>query len=395
MEEHRAGWHNVIGQDRARGILERAIATGRVAHAYLLHGPDGVGKRAVALAFAQALQCTGPGLDPCGACEACHKVGHMLHPDVHVLFPHPKDASTEDIAERLRLLGEQPYEELDYVRRPSLSDAGKSSNRQVTYSVDRIKEELRRAMSFKSHEGRYKMAILIDADAMHPAAANAFLKLLEEPAPQTVFLLTTARVDRLLPTILSRCQRIRLDVLEPERIERALREAHGLEPDRAAMVARMADGSFARALQLVSNPLLQEHRALVLDFFRLVYVRPTDRLVDTIENLASHGREQAKGILQLMLQWVRDLVLYRATGSDARLVNVDQREAVARFCDNVAEADLDAMAGLIEEATDLLTRNVHQLLVFTVLADGLHAAMHGRPIDGLYRPLAEPAALAV
>ena len=190
------GWTDIIGQQRVQDALRRAIETGRVAHAYLLIGPDGVGKRAVALAFAQALQCEHGLADPCGQCTACVKVARLLHPDLHLLFPCPKDASSEDVAERLRLLGENPYEELDYVRRPSLTDATKSSNKQAFYSVDRINVELKRALSFRSHEGRYKIAIIIDADALRVEAANAFLKLLEEPTPNSVFLLTTSRVDR-------------------------------------------------------------------------------------------------------------------------------------------------------------------------------------------------------
>src|SRR5690554_3711142 len=99
------GWNRVIDQERAVETLRRALASGRVAHAYLFHGPDGVGKRAAALAFAQALECQrrpAGEADPCGACPACQKVAKMLHPDVLLYFPQPNDADAEDVAARLQ-----------------------------------------------------------------------------------------------------------------------------------------------------------------------------------------------------------------------------------------------------------------------------------------------------
>ena len=136
-----------------------------------------------------------------GRCLACTKVGRLLHPDVHVLLPAPKDADTDDLRARLETLAKNPYATVDFVRRPSLDDPAKTSNKQAFYPVARINDELRRAMSYRPVEGRYKVAIMTDADLLRTEAANAFLKLLEEPAPQTVFILITSRPDRLLPTI--------------------------------------------------------------------------------------------------------------------------------------------------------------------------------------------------
>jgi DNA polymerase-3 subunit delta' len=351
-------WDDVIDQPRVTDALRRAVASGRIAHAYLFHGPDGVGKRAVALAFAQVLQCERGGDAACGQCLACTKVRRMLHPDVHVLLPYPSDADPGDVAERLARLGENPYAAVDFMRRPSLADPSKTSNKQAFYSVGRINE-----------------------------AANAFLKLLEEPSPQTVLILTSSRPDRLLPTILSRCQRLRFDPLPAERIEAALTAREAVEPGYAATVARMADGSYTRALDLVENEDLQAGRTLVLDFFRLTYSQHVDRLADAVEHLSSLGRERTKGVLDLMLRWLRDLLLYRTLGDEAPLVNVDQRETIARFCDNVPQADLEAMVRLVEEAMELVGRNVHVTLVLTVLAQALGRAMRGPYPGRLYTPL--------
>lgn len=382
-------WSNVLDQPRVVETLQRAVASRRVAHAYLFYGPDGVGKRAVALAFARTLQCEQGGDDACGACRACDKVSRLIHPDVHVLLPYPSDADPADVATRLEGLAAHPYAAIDFVRRPSLKDTTQTSNKQAFYAVARINTELRQSMSFKPMEGRYKVVVMTDADLMRVEAANAFLKLLEEPGPQTVFILTTSRPDRLLPTIISRCQRLRFAPLPAESIEAALVERDAMAPGPAAALARMADGSYTRALDLSDNETLMADRALVVDLLRLSYAQRIDKLAALIEQMGRMGRERAKGILRLVLGWIRDLVLYRTMGADAALVNVDQAEAVARFVGGVPHADLEAMTRLVEEALELVERNVHLNLTLTALSQALGQAMRGPHSGRLYVPLAE------
>ncbi len=382
-------WSSVIGQERVAGILSRAIESQRVAHAYLFHGPDGVGKRAMALEFARALECDRGRSEACGTCGPCGKVARLVHPDVHVLFPYPTDTSAEDIAERTRLLAANPYEELDYVRRPSLADSGKASNKQVIYTIGRIHEELRRALSFRSHEGRYKVAVMIDCDALRVEAANALLKILEEPTDRTVFVLTTTRVDRLLPTIVSRCQRIRFEALTAEQIQPALMARLGIDEGTAELPARMADGSFTRALRLAENPELTEHRDMIIDLLRSAYAGLDGKTIELAEKFAALGREQLKGILLLMLQWIRDLLLERDLGEDATLANFDQREVISRFVANLPDADLESMVSVIESAQRLIERNVNLTVLLVHLADTLAHSMKGEGTPGLSVSLIE------
>lgn len=385
-------WASVIDQPRVCETLQRAISSQRVAHAYLFHGPDGSGKRAAALAFAQALQCAEGGPEPCGACSGCRKVQRLIHPDVHVMMPYPRGTDTEDVAARIQRLATHPYAAVDFVRRPSLDDPTKSSNKQVMYHVDRVNDDLRRSMSYKPLEGRYKFVLLLDADLMRPEAANAFLKLLEEPGARTVFVLTTTRPDRLLPTILSRCQRLRFDPLSAEGLAAALHEQDEVPADTAATYARMADGSYTRALDLLENEDLMAHRAMVIDYMRYAYVRDLDKLADLAEDIQRLGRERVKGLLRLLLSWIRDLVLYHTMGGEAPLVNVDQAEAIARFCANLPDADLEAMVALVEDALDLVQRNVQIGLTMMTLAAALGRAMRGNHRGRLYVPLADPVA---
>lgn len=386
-------WSSVLDQDRVVQTLRRALAQERVAHAYLLHGPDGVGKRAVAYEMARALQCPEQADEACDACPTCRKTRRMVHPDVHINLPHPwseeQNRDEEDMGERIRRLAENPYAAVDYVRRPSLSDPSETSNQQVYYRIEQVRQDIIQPMSLARGEGQYKVNILIDAEKMREEAANAFLKLLEEPPPQTVFLLTTNRPEQLLSTILSRCQQLRFDPLLPETIEQALVEREDKDPEAASMLARMADGSYSRALELAENETLMTSRELVLDYFRAAYTQKVEPLDRCIQELKSQGRERVKSVLRLMLRWMRDLLLYRTMGEEAPLVNVDHKEAVARFCDNLPDADLEGMVTLVEEAMGLAERNVRIALILTALAHGLARAMRGREVEALYVPLSE------
>lgn len=389
-------WSTVIAQPRAVDALQRAITSERVAHAYLFYGPDGTGKRAAALAFAEALV-------GAGDAHAADRARRLIHPDVQVLLPAPKGTKPEEFAERTAHLAEDPYAAVDFVRRPTLGDPTKTSNKQALYDVARVNDTLRRTMSYRPSEAPYKVAILTDVDLMRVEAANAFLKLLEEPTPQTVFVLTTSRMERLLPTITSRCQSVRFDPLPAEAIAEALVTRKGVEAGHARALARMADGSYTRALDLAASDHLAEDRGRVLGFLRVAYAagrsaEQAGQLQDHVDEMARMGRQRVKGLMALLLSWLRDLLLLRtllsggaeAADPTALLVNVDQADAARRFVANLPHADLEGMTRLVEEATYLVERNVNLSLLLSVLASALRGAMVARAPETLYVPLSHP-----
>jgi DNA polymerase-3 subunit delta' len=204
---------DVIGQDLARAALERAIAGGRVAHAYVFEGPPGVGKRNAALGLAMALDCpVAPGAG-CGACEVCRRIEAGLHPDVASFGPSGPGGQIviDDIRAILALTRTRP------------------------------------------HEAPARVIVVDDADAMNPSSANGLLKTLEEPLAGNHLVLCTGAPDRLLPTVRSRAQRIRFRALSPAALT-VIARVRGLPEARAEIAVALADGSAARMLEAAGAP---------------------------------------------------------------------------------------------------------------------------------------------
>lgn len=380
-------WNDIIGQQKVIEILKRSVDSGRVAHAYLFHGMEGTGKRAVALAFARQLQC--PDCDDVQSCLHCKQASRLEHPDIEVLIPEPSDANPQDVAERIQRLAEDPYAAVDFVRAPTLGSAKREPRRlkQAFYSVERINLHLRQKMMMRPLMGRYRIAIITDIDAIREQAANTFLKLLEEPGPDTLFILTTSRKDLLLQTILSRCQHVAFENLSPETISRALHERKGVEMGLAEIVANMAQGSYLRALELTQSEELRRDRERVLTFLRLAFTGKFVPQTDLIAEISQVSRDRIRNLLRLLLSWIRDVALYRAIGENAPITNRDQKQEISKFNQNLQSADLNAMCSLVEEALLLTESNVNTTLLLTNLSINLGKAMRS-PHDGrLFQPL--------
>lgn len=370
---------SIIGQRRVQDSLHRALASGRVAHAYLFHGPDGSGKAAAALAFARALQCTEPREgDACGTCMACQKSQRGVHPDIHVLMPVTKDTDDEERGQRTQLLWEDPYQPADLQSLPSLDGKAAASNKQILYSRENVEQWLHRPMSFHRVEGQYRIAVLLAADKMRDEAANAFLKLLEEPGDRSVFILVTTRVDHLLPTILSRCQQIRFDPLDRSVIEQAMRD-RGADPSLAAMLARMSGGSLRRAIALAADEDMMSVRDDVMQFLRKSYQGKGDSVVALVDQMARPGREAVKFQLDLLLGILRDLLLMQQVGDEELVVNIDQIDALSKFAANLPDARLDLMVRSVEQTMGLVERNVNVRLALITLSRSLRLGMRGEP----------------
>ncbi len=359
-------WSRVIGQERVKGILISELQSSRVPHAYLFYGNEGVGKDAMALEFARVLHCENNGEEACGVCSACIQNRSLQHPDVKLIVALPvgKGEKSDDaplaklaeseiklIQEQFRLKGENAYHRIEIPKANIIK-------------INSIRE-IRRETSMSAYGGRKKVFIISHAEEMGEEASNTLLKTLEEPPRNTMLILTTSRRESLLPTIRSRCQNVRFDPLTPEDIRAALVEREGVGSDQALLVARLANGSYLQARELLQDDILQLRQDVVA-FIRHALGSNVVTLTDDVERLAgTRDRVLVERFLGLMLIWFRDAMVLRQ-GVD--VINLDQFDDLKRFVDKFPSADLVQVLSDIERAISLVNKNVYLNLILLQLS---------------------------
>jgi DNA polymerase-3 subunit delta' len=318
---------DVQGQPRALEALRGALRTGSIHHAWLFGGPEGVGKELAAVGFIQALLCETAPRVGCGTCATCTRVGRRNHPDVTWVMP-------EDEQVRRGYAGRS-----DFTHVPS---------REI--KVEQVRK-LQERLSFRALEGRYKLAVVASAERLNPPAQNAFLKTLEEPPAGTVILLLAAGMDRLLPTIRSRCSRVPFGPLPREMIIQRLRAERKLDEAQAAFVAELSGGSLAQALALDVEALAG--RRELIESFEAVGLHDVGTLTRFAER---HGgsREEAEAALKLLQFWTRDLALARVGAG--RLANADLGELASRVAGRISDVDLHRRDRLLDETLGWVSR---------------------------------------
>ncbi len=291
-----SAWNTLVGHEWAAELLSDAIRYNRVGHAYLITGPEQIGKTTLARLFAQALNClaTDPAQHPCGNCRSCHLIASDRHPDVRIL-------------------------------EPEVSSRGKR-----TLKIDEIRE-LQHDLSLAAYEARWKVAIITHFDAATTGAANAFLKTLEEPPANVALILTATEADTLLPTIASRCRVLALRPLTPARIAQALQQRQQVQPEEATRLAALADGRLGWAFQAAVQPeLLQERDSHLAHLEELLSGRRVQRFAKA-EKLGKSA-EELPALLRTWSSWWRDLaLLVYGGGFDDAVVNVDHRPLLRKL----------------------------------------------------------------
>ena len=322
-------WENILGQREPKRRLRRLLETDRLPHALLFSGPEGVGKRRTAEALAAALLCSSPAAGhPCGTCESCRAFSRGIHPDFFFVVPEAVGKRARSIRiEAMRALGSA------LARPPELAP------RQV--------------------------ALIDDAQRMNEAAANSFLKTLEEPTGDVVFLLVTGMRAALLDTIVSRCLEIPFGPLALPELSEVLHR-HGVEAEEAAALAALADGSAGRALALHAEGALRRREEAVSLLARLPQIPPLSLWAEG-KKWGALSREEAGEWLRSLRLTLRDvLALY---GGAAPLYSVGLEAPVAEIAARFSEARVFSMLADVKEAERrLLSSNVNiRLLVEALL----------------------------
>lgn len=311
----------VLGHDRQKDILRRAVAANRLAHAYLFEGAEGVGKRLMALALVRAVFCLeGHG---CGNCSACRKVDHHNHPDLHLLEPEGASIKIEQI------------------------------------------RKIQKELSYRPLEAPKKVCLIDGAEKMNPAAGNALLKTLEEPSGAALLILLTASPEGVLGTIRSRCQRLPFARLPREQIKNILLDRLGVDEMQGHILAALSEGSFKKALGK-DRELYLERRKEILKSLTALSPGSIVPLFELAQKL-SEEKERLPEILEIIQAFYRDLLLFRHGRPESELVNIDLMEKINRAG---AKETISSLLRKLEAVTSgrrQLDRNVNRQLAMEVL----------------------------
>ena len=310
----------IEGHERPVRILQRAIANNTLAHAYLFSGQAGIGKKKTAFALAAAVNCLNARPEGgCGECPSCRKVETLGHPDARVLVPDGDEIKIDQIRQAQADLALKPF------------------------------------------EGAKKVLIVDQAESMNAASANAFLKTLEEPPGDALIILITAMPRSLLPTIRSRCQEILFHPLPRNTLARALMDKRGLSEGDAWFIAALAQGSMGRGLEMDVEQEKAARDEVAALWSGPARMGPGEALARA-ETYAK-DRERLEQLLELGVEWLRDVLVYRETGEERLLVHGQAQRLYRQWADRVSLQELLADVELFRASRNLLDRRASAQLV--------------------------------
>ena len=356
---------DIIGQESALAQLRSAVAEGRIPHAQLICGGEGVGKLALALAYARYLCCPHRhDGDACGECPSCKKFDKYAHPDIHFAYPVYRKSSpnvySDDFIDKWRTaLAENPYMNLNQW----MSHIGAENQQCIIYVSQ--SDEIIRKLTLKSSEGGYKVMIIWMAEKMNAECSNKLLKMIEEPPAQTVFLLVAENPDLLLPTIQSRVQRIPLLPLDDDTVTTALCQRFGLTDADARQIAHSSAGNWLQAMETIHlGNRAKEHIELFMTLMRKSYMRDLKGMRQWAETVAGMGREPQKNFLIYCQRMIRESFICNFHRPEINYMNTDEATFTSRFAPFVNENNIFGIMDELSEAQRHIEQNVNPKMVF-------------------------------
>jgi DNA polymerase-3 subunit delta' len=316
----------LVGNEWAVDMLKKHVVNGTTRHAYLFAGPPGLGRRTLALCFAQALNCqtpVAPGV-PCGECRDCRQIAAMQHADLTVIQADAEGG---------------------------------------TLKVDQIREA-RRSLTLKPYQANYRVALFLRFQEANDNAANALLKTLEEAPSYAVLILTADNPEQLLPTIVSRCEVLRLRPLQVDQVQKEL-ENRGLEGDRAKLIAHISGGRFGYAQRLIGDTsLLGSREERLNDLQSLISASRVEKFAYA-DKLARDKESMRQAVLVWLSYW-RDVML-RTAHASTPLVNVDRNVEIEDLAQRLDLSIARGVVSSLEQVLEKMERNVNSRLLAEVL----------------------------
>ena len=332
MDSEKAMWQ-VIGHPRVVELLKRSLKIERLAHAYLFMGPPHVGKMTLAVNLAQALNCEQDD-PPCGGCISCLRIASGNHADVQCID----------------------------------RESGDSSGSKKEISIGQIRE-LQQAAALQPYEGKHRVFIVNGAEYLNEESANCLLKTLEEPPPRVLIILLTVDDSSLLPTIVSRCQRIEFAPVQAPLIERSLIEQWKVAPEKARVLSKLCHGGIGWAISASLDDGILQGRAVKLNELQGLVAASLEQRFAFAAGLASQfarSRESVEETLRLWLDWWRDLFLIKA-GCAEFITNMDSAEELQQEAEGYSLIEIREFIEAILASLKQLELNANPRLVLEVL----------------------------
>ena len=349
----------IPGLKSTKEKLIKTVERGKVAHAQLFAGEEGTANLALAIAYATLLNCTNrSGQGACGVCSSCQKIKKFIHPDVHFIFPvsSAKNKTGKDvvsdsfIGEWRSFLTNNPYAgPLEW------SQEFGGENKQLNISREESRNILKK-LSLKSFEGEYKVMIIWLVEYMHPSAANALLKILEEPPEKTVFLLVSNDHEKIIGTILSRVQHLRIRAFKKTEISDHLVHHLNLGMDKASQISNISGGDLNQAINLIEEVEDNTH-GMFRDWMRICFASNYLHMVKWAEEFGKINKIRQKGLLQYGLSVIRDSLLIHHGANEIVSLNASESEFVMKFSNTLDLIKLQKLYELMNSAFYHLERN--------------------------------------
>ena len=364
---------NIIGQKKVIDRLLKSYQENRVAHTQMFLGPEGSGTFALALAFAQYINCEQKQeSDSCGACASCVKFEKFSHPDLHFFFPTTtNDSVKKDPKSELFLNEFRAYskESSCYLTQSGWYDHLKVGNKQGSIFV-RDASDIILKMALKSYEAAYKVIIIWMAEKLNESASNKLLKTFEEPPENTLIILVAERYELILPTVRSRAQLIKVLKISTKDIQDALMNKMEINAEKAADIAMLSLGNWNLAQNLIENS--EEVQANFIAFRK--WLRYCFRPGDYIDinkfnsDIARTGREKQKGFLNYGLDMVHQCMLHNEYQDELVLKNGEERDFSAKLAPFINASNQLEIYKLLNEAVYHIERNANPTILFTDLS---------------------------
>ena len=369
-------FRDIIGQERTKQQLRKAVQEGLIPHAQLFVGPEGVGKLQLAIAYAQYLACPNRiAEDACGTCPTCLQYAKLQHPDLHFVFPIVKtDAGDvcDDFIDTFReIILTKSYFDLD----DWYTALGVETKQGLIYEKE--SSEILRKLSLKSFGDGYKVMIIWQPQKMNATCANKLLKILEEPPQKTIFLLVTEQPDQLLTTILSRVQQIRVPRLSKDEIQTGLM-AKGYDEQASADWAHIANGSYLAALKLAdeigaNQQYLSDFVKLMRDAYTIGHINNPAKKAESLQHIrkwsldmadAKVGREKQRAFLQYAQKQVRENYIFNLQQPELNYQTSDEREFSQRFSPYINASNVEQIMAELDKAERQIGQNGNAKIIF-------------------------------